>query len=472
MDHSVAIDAIEADDGQLRINAWCGSPALAPRDDAFAKWGAGGAKSDRKPRALLAPAETDPGNWRDPSIGWGIVLPESTAAATDKARALDAPECVRKLLAHRGDAPVFRYVSDLPPGLLRRYAADGTASDPSLAGARGALPNAIPRFLLIIGSPKEIPWAFQYRLQLEASVGRLDLDPAGLERYIDALMSDWSGANLQRTTPVVWAVDHGPQDITRLMRRTIADRLANAFATDAGKEFTMQGGTLADETSSAAALITALHDRKPAFIATSSHGVTAPLDDSKAMAASLGIPVDRDFTALSLDALTGAWSPNGVIWYAHACCSAGCADSSSFTGVAAATSKLGQTLDALTALGARSAPLPQRLLGGPGPARAFIGHVEPTFDWTLRDTRTGQTTTAHIVEAFYNQLHRASKPPLGLAMQSYYRSVGAMWRDVASTRDQVNTFKAGATDELRRLRLIACDLESMVLLGDPTVTVG
>jgi hypothetical protein len=461
-------DAIFLDDGNLRANAWCGETVIASRDAAFDAWGTTGKRE--RPKAPLAPPETHAGNWKDPSIGWGVVLPESDAPPQDKARALDAPECVQTLIAQRSNAPVFRYVSTLPPGVLRRYAADGTASDPGVGGARGMGPNALPMFLLIIGSPTEIPWSVQYRLQLDAAVGRLDLPPAGLENYITSLLGNWSGATVQRTTPVVWAVDHGPQDITRLMRRTIADRLVKSFAADT--EFAMAGGALTDSTSTSAALFDALAARKPAFITTSSHGVTGPLDNSAAMAAALGVPVDRDHTPLLLGTLTGDASAHGAIWYAHACCSAGCDAVSSFSGVADDTSTLGRTLTALAQLGARSAPLPQQLLGAATPARAFVGHVEPTFDWTLRDSRNGQTTTAHIIDAFYAQLQKASKPPLGLAMQSYYRSVGGLWRDVDDARKDIDKFKAGAADELRRLRLIACDLESMVLLGDPTVTLG
>jgi hypothetical protein len=310
----------------------------------------------------------------------------------------------------------------------------------------------------------------QYRLQLDACVGRLDLPTSGLENYITALLSNFAGSAVQRTKPVIWAVDHGSQDITRLMRRTIAEKLVKAFSADA--EFVMAGGALVDDASTGQSLLDALAARKPAFITTSSHGVTGPLNDSASMAAALGVPVDRDHVPLPLGTLAGTGAQHGAIWYAHACCSAGCEAVSQFSGVAAETSSLGRTLTALSQLGARSAPLPQQLLGAPSPARAFIGHVEPTFDWTLRDSRNGQTTTAHIIDAFYAQLQRASKPPIGLAMQAYYTSVGGLWRDADNARKDIDKFKAGAADELRRLRLIACDLESMVLLGDPTVTLG
>lgn len=458
----------EADDAELRSNAWIDGAATAPRGRELDAWGLAGRRE--RPKQLLAPAEVDPGNWKDPAIGYGVILPESKAGADDKALALDAPECVRTLLAARGNAPVFRYDPALPDGVLRRYQQGGAHADISITGARGIGDVAIPKFLLIIGSPKEIPWAVQFRLQLDAAVGRLDLEPDGLERYIEALLHDWSGAPVQHTTPVVWAVDHGPKDITRLMRRTIADRLAKAFVAD--KEFAMDGGVLADATSTGAALRQALHERRPAFVMTSSHGRIHPITAGNLLGKQLGVPVDADNTTLDLATFCDDWSPHGVTWYAHACCSAGCGDASNFTGVAPATSTLGQALDALNTLGARTAPLPQLLLGGRKPARAFVGHVEPTFDWTLRDARNGQVTTAHIIDTFYNQLHRASRPPIGLAMQEYHRAVGGLWREVANQRDKMNKFVAGADDAVRRLRLIASDLEAMVLLGDPTVPVG
>lgn len=465
MGRIVAEDDLPPDDGTFRINAWAGAPVEAPRGAEFGAWGIRSTQM-RKVKSLLAPPETKPEDWHDPAVGYGIVLPESDAPAADKAAALDAPECIRELIARR-KAPVFRWDSTLKEAYLRRYAADGSVSEPSVGGERGVAANAVPMYLLIVGTPAQIPWAVQYRLQMDACVGRLDLPPAGLEHYIDALLSDWSGADVQPATPVVWAVDHGPLDITRLMRRTIADRIAAALVADT--DLRMDGGVLNDARSGASDLIDALGSRKPAFVATSSHGATAPLDDSATLAAQLGVPIDANHAPLALDTLASAWSGHGTIWYAHACCSAGCAASSSFTGVTAPTTMLGRTLTALGALGSRSAPLPQQLLGHAKPARAFVGHVEPTFDWTLRDQKNGQTTTAHIIDAFYRQLFRTSRPPLGLAMQTYYRRIGGLWRDVSDAQTALNAFKPGAEDSLKRLRLIASDLESMVLLGDPTV---
>jgi hypothetical protein len=112
------------------------------------------------------------------------------------------------------------------------------------------------------------------------------------------------------------------------------------------------------------------------------------------MAASLGALVDGQHLTLDIDALLAAWQPDGAIWYAHACCSAGCDNVNSYKELVPAGSTLASVLDGVAALGAQVAPLPQRLLGAAKPLRAFIGHVEPTFDWTLRQPETGQVLTA------------------------------------------------------------------------------
>jgi hypothetical protein len=242
-----------------------------------------------------------------------------------------------------------------------------------------------------------------------------------------------------------------------------------AFIDDKDHDFDMTGGVLSDGSATHARLAAALGERRPAFVATSSHGATYPFDDSAAMAAQLGLPMDDGRTVMDPKALTAAWFPHGSIWYAHACCSAGCDAVSSFVGAAAADSTLGRTLDALSKVGARTAPLPKTLLGGSMPARAFIGHVEPTFDWTLRDPRNGQTTTARIVDALYGQLHRATRPPVGFAMAAYHRGIGGLWRDYAESRDEQDDHVPGADEKVRRAKLVASDLEAMVLLGDPTV---
>src|SRR5205085_3592607 len=138
---------------------------------------------------------------------------------------------------------------------------------------------------------------------------------------------------------------------------------------------------------------------------TTSHGQTGPLGNLAVMNSKLGLPVDQAFQPLELDQLLRAWEPDGAIWYAHACCSAGSSNISIFKGLVETNSIIDHVLTGVTKLGALVAPLPKALLGAKKPLRAFIGHVEPTFDWTLRQANTGQHLTNSLLRVLYNNVY-------------------------------------------------------------------
>lgn len=459
------------DDDLLRANAWCGteaaSGALSPNATAWALQGA----IARVTRLAGASAPgLDLADWNDPRVGWGIVLADRDSddlSDAQKAAAHDAPEAIRALLEARNNAPVFRYRSDSKDGRLRRYYANGRQpADLWVQGKRGVeTDTAVPRYLLIVGSPRDIPWSFQYRLQTDAFVGRLDLDDAGLSRYVAALLDGWKQAPRHVDNPVLWAVDHGHPDITRLMRKSIAEPLHAAFAKSG-----FDPRLLTDADASHALLRAALAERQPAFVLTSSHGATFPLDDANAMKAQMGLPVDCDHELLDIEALSGQWNPGGALWYAHACCSAGADRPSKFQGLADAGSSLGRTLAGIADAGPCIAPLPQALLGAANPLAAFIGHVEPTFDWTLRDPDTGQRMTdTLIIDTLFTALHGQGRPPVGMAMDAYYDAVAGLLLDHVDALDAFNAHEDGADARARKAKLLAMDRLAMVILGDPTV---
>ena len=149
----------------------------------------------------------------------------------------------------------------------------------------------------------------------------------------------------------------------------------------------------------------ALAERSPALVVTTSHGMTGPLDDTDLMKSQLGAPVDVQHAVLGMPQLA-TWKPSGAIWYAHACCSAGSDDVSRYAGLLPETGTIGSLLRQIAAAaGATVAPLPRALLGAEKPLRAFIGHVEPTFDWTLRDPANKQVLTHVLCAALYDKLY-------------------------------------------------------------------
>lgn len=102
------------------------------------------------------------------------------------------------------------------------------------------------------------------------------------------------------------------------------------------------------------------------------------------------------------------------------------------------------------------------------PARAFVGHVEPTFDWTISERRTGQPLTATIRSALYDGLYQPW--PVGHALRGFYRHVGELF----GARDRAyEEFNEGADtlDVALASRLAALDRRSLVIIGDPTVRI-
>jgi hypothetical protein len=462
----------------LMANAWTGEePGRGRVVRDYGRWATAESRrlSADAATSFLPPPGPDPNNWADRRVGWGVIAAEPPEASPARLRAGDdLPEPIRALLQERG-GPILRY----RPGwkhhlkLLRDYAA---GKDISLATRDTGLgPGKLPRHLLIVGPPTAVPWRLQYILQSrpDTYVGRLDLDPDGLDRYVTALRAGWASARSRPLAALIWAVDHGAADITRLMRSAIALGLRDAYAADADLA---PGLTFLDGQAGAASgdrLAAALAEHCPGVVVTTSHGQTGPLDDAEQMRAQLGWLVDQGHRAIDPAAILAGWQPDGAIWYAHACCSAGADRPSSFAGLMKSGSSLQRVLAGVAALGATTAPLPRALLGAPRPARAFIGHVEPTFDWTLQQPETRQHLTDGATTMLYDQLY--AEATVGVAMQAWLRAYGVL----SATYDQLQqepaeTAAALAARDQATLyyQLTARDVQSTVLLGDPTAALS
>jgi hypothetical protein len=115
-----------------------------------------------------------------------------------------------------------------------------------------------------------------------------------------------------------------------------------------------------------------------------------------------------------------------------------------------------------------TAELPRALLGAARPARAFIGHVEPTFDWTLRRADSGLVTTSAVVEAFYDELFQVPPPPVGFALRTYFGQAATL-RALWSSEVQAVRRRESARSASLLAGLAGIDRQCTVLLGDPAV---
>ena len=454
----------------LTANAWDGEGAVAGVVDrqSAVTWALGPAPPGRYLRPPAAPDERD---YTDPRVGWGLVLPDTDDVPVEsRATAAGAPEPVRDLVAARPGAKVLRWHKELGPMALRDYATGSPI--PLSGGPAGGAENGLPRYLLLYGGPDVLPWWLQYVLNAGNFVGRLHLEGEGLENYVSALLDGWRDSRSRYDRPVVWAPDFGGADMTAVMHRTLATPLADKLRADPDGD--MAGiVTLESDAATAAGLRDALVASTPSLVVTTSHGQTAPLANPVALRRDVGKLVDQERSLVEPGDLLAKWQPDGAIWYAHACCSAGADSPSAFAELFPAGSGLRELLEGVSAVAPVVAPLPTALLGAKRPLRAFVGHVEPTFDWTIRFPWDGQRMTAGLVGALYDGL--CGGEPVGHALRRVWGPIGSIASALQQARKLINAGQArreeGLTSALY-LQVVWRDREGTVILGDPVAAIG
>ncbi len=441
----------------VALSAFSGDgEVMSPTSPKVTAWGA--RETLLSAQRTLAPKPIDMNDWRNPDVGWGVVMADrADVDRAAKAIAADAPAPIRDLIIERGSAPVFRVESDR---MLVRYNRDGTMQRVAIGLTDyGTGQGRLPFYLLIVGSPQLVGWEVQFALNRNHRVGRLDLPAEGLDNYVNALRSNWAGCNLDPGAVTIWSTK--VDAITTKMQRLVADFLAGEFAKD--PEITVHRHASDDATN--ARLLQTLKDFRPSVVVTSSHGRTAPLDDPISMRATLGNPVDANLATLDVDELA-SWTPSGAVWYSQACCSAGSNQGTSYAGLFTPDSTAAKVTDAVGLLGAQIAPMPARLLSTQSPLRAFVGHVEPTFDWTLLLPENGAPLTMPLVRAISRNLF--SRDTIGNSFASYYAGVGELYARLVESRKDVDKMKSGAAERSAYYKLTAIDRQSLVILGDPT----
>ena len=174
---------------------------------------------------------------------------------------------------------------------------------------------------------------------------------------------------------------------------------------------------------------------------------------------------------LDPDSLLKGWQPAGAVWYAHACCSAGSDTASRYEGLVAPESDAAEALRDAGELGETVAPLPRLLLGASRPLRAFIGHVGPTFSWTLREPTTRESLTSPTLHALYTRFYQKERFPVGHMIRPIFEPLGTLFSEAVRRTDEHRESPTATCTPIVDRRLMAEDLQSTVLIGDPTALI-
>ena len=394
--------------------------------------------------------------------GWGVVFPAEKSEPLCEALAPLLKH--RRVQATRADERLYRELFYRPGESKQRFLARHGA------GPGPVDPERVPYYLLLVGSPEEIPFRFQYQLDVQYAVGRLHFETAEeYARYAESVVEAETGALALPRRAAFFAVAHPGDRATERSLRHLAEPLAAELAPRWGS-WSMERFLAGDATKAA---LTALlgGPRIPAVLFTASHGLGFEADDPRQLAhqgallcqdwpgaEALGQPVTRDHY-LAADDIADAACPAGLIAIHFACFGAGTPRWDSFQ-------EDGAGLRRAIAPHNFLARLPQRLMGHPrGGALAVVGHVDRAWSYSFDWPRAGEQ-----LEVFTSTLGRLLEGyPVGAAMEYFNQRHAELSADLTQELEEA---RYGASADLLSLAALWTannDARSFVVLGDPAV---
>lgn len=402
--------------------------------------------------------------------GWAVVFP----AAVDYSAVREALAPLLEL--RRGQAGEL-YRELLGPAGYRPGEGRGEFLKRQGAATSGAVdPRRFPYYVLIVGSPEEIPFRFQYQLDVQYAVGRLHF--ATLQEYAQYARSVAAaeGGEVSLARRAVFFAAQNPDDLAtrRAASELVAPLMGSLKGERRAQEQRWQLESITGEQATKERLGRLLGGPEtPALIFTASHGAEFDQVDKRQLQHQ-GALICQDWPgpqAWRHKALppsfyfAGEDVPDdarllGTVAFHFACFGAGTPRLDDFP-----HERGGQ---AAIAPHAFVSPLAQRLLGHPrGGALAVIGHVERAWTYAFSDSHG-----ARSVETFDSALRRImlAGAPIGWALEyfnnRYAELATGLTEDLENIRWQNNppddfTLTARWTEHN--------DARSYVILGDPAV---
>lgn len=412
------------------------------------------------------------------SSGWGVLF--------HKDEKPEIIEALRPLLEWRKEKAGKLYVEysgekGYRPGLTK----DEFLKDAGGFGVVNPKKNGIPYYLLFVGSPKQIPYSFQYLVDVQYAVGRIHFDkPSEYRLYAENVVAAEKNKLARKREAAFYgtanAVDDSP---TRQSREELIEPLAEFVSK--GTERVDKNGEVIEKIAWAAkcppasevtkAGLVELVRNPPALVMVASHG----MDLSKATGDAAernrkrfnGSLLSQDHVFVKGDNpppakfesfLTFADVPkdaklHGSIFLIFACFGGGTPEEEDFL--------TGQGPARRLAEESFLAALPKRLLTGG--ALAVIAHVERA--WTTSFKTKHGLTQLQTFEHTLNELMLGS--PVGFAMESF----NTKWAELSTTlvteiKNERNRGNLNADNgPLRNLWEAMYDTRNFCVIGDPAV---
>lgn len=388
--------------------------------------------------------------------GWAVVFPTDCDPAV-----VDA---LRRLLSHRRSQAGSRYrllsgADGYRPGERKRAFLRRCGAAPTGA----ADPDRMPYYILLVGSPDEIPYDFQYELGVQYAVGRLDLPSPQAYRNYAASITDYerrSPARLRRLAAFAPAyADDSPTQV--MAGEVVAPVAERAAASGLADEVELVPPGASDHKR-----LTDLYGggAKPAMLLAAGHGLGVPSahpqqrDHQGALLTAdwpgPGHPVASDHLFGAGDVHPEA-DLGGLVTFNIACFVAG-------------TPKL----DSYASEGPKmlapepfTSALPRRLLGHPGGAAlAMIGHIDRAWTGSYRWPGTDDLEIARVEDVVTRVL---AGDPVGLAVEPVNEQAAELSVELGELRKADEAEEVVDAAEVAAVFTAMHDARNLVVLGDP-----
>lgn len=411
------------------------------------------------------------------SAGWGVVFAHDADPAVREAlapllalrrgqAAARDPRRYREFAGAQGHVP-----GDTKLSFLVRH---GVAMGP-------ADPDKVPYYLLLVGSPEAIPFAFQYQLDVQYAVGRIHFDtPAEYAAYAAGVVAAESGpAGAQGGGRIVlprqavfFAPRHPGDGATAQSAAGLVGPLAALVARDR-PGWDVRSVVDGEATRRRLAALLGGGAPPPALLFTASHGMGFPPGDPRQLPHQGALlcqdwpgpdawngPIPADFY-LAGDHLDAAATPRGLVAFFFACYGGGTPRLDDFAH--------GGRVRLPVAPHAFLAALPRRLLAHPrGGALAVVAHVERA--WSSSFAWPGAGPQLAVFEAMLKRLMDGA--PVGWAMEEFGLRHAELSAYLAAQLEEIRFGKVlTPADELALAMSWTAnnDARSWTVIGDPAV---
>lgn len=411
--------------------------------------------------------------------GWGIILPfdkDDLERQQKNERIKDAlGELIKLRQSQAGDlfkvfdgpnnvGGGFRYrKKDSKLDFLKRQKVGSGAVDPK---------KGVPYYLLLIGSPEEIPYRFQNELDVQYAVGRIDFgdDYDAYARYASSVVqAETGGLKLPRKVNF-FGVESPDDKATMMSSQYLVQPLFEKLKADK-TGWTIEA-FLKDQAIKSQLGRLLGGDQMPALLFTASHGMEFPNGDNRQFLDQGALlcsdwkgpkahhgPISKDLYFSGED-LSSDVNLLGLITFCFACYGAGTPLWDEFSK---------QAFKDKEPIAPRSfvANLPTKMLSQPkGGALAVIGHIERAWGYSFAWPGAG----AHLVtfEETFNKL--LDGYPVGSAVEIFNERYAELATDVTTRVEEYedNPDEVDAR-EFAGLWTAHNDARGYVVIGDPAV---